>query len=209
VLKLEPELLQQQQEERRDWQRQPAGNVGDKQHELPEGKVAKGSCAGTNPTGEPWRTPPEQAAHQVEHRLRLEAVGVTERSHGVRGSAGVELRSTKAKGHSRRRGRGAKEHEGIRAQSIGRECEKVTAARGVNSFFTETRVLVRETLSRAPQSPQKSSPDAHQGNPVYDTGGRVHKSYGLCAELWVRKKRTTARDSAPPHCRCKRQQPSL
>jgi hypothetical protein len=29
VLKLEPELLQQQQEERRDRQRQPAGDVGD------------------------------------------------------------------------------------------------------------------------------------------------------------------------------------
>jgi hypothetical protein len=63
----------------------------------------------------------------------------------------------------------------------------------VNSFFKETRVLVRETLSRAPQSPQKISPNAHQGNPVYDTGAWVHKSYGLCAELWVRKKRTAAR----------------
>jgi hypothetical protein len=62
----------------------------------------------------------------------------------------------------------------------------------VNSFFKETRVLVRETLSCAPQPPQKISPDTHQGNPVYDTGARVHKSYGLCAELWVRKKRTAA-----------------
>jgi hypothetical protein len=37
---------------------------------------------------------------------------VTERSHGVHGGAGVELRSVKAKGHSRRRGHGTKKHEG-------------------------------------------------------------------------------------------------
>jgi hypothetical protein len=50
-------------------------------------------------------------------------------------------------------------------------------------LFQETRVLVRETLSRAPQSPQKISPDVHQGNPVYEMGTRVHKSYRLCAKL--------------------------
>jgi hypothetical protein len=91
------------------------------------------------------------------------------------------------------RQRGAEEHDGREAQAIGRECKKVTAARGVNSFFKETRVLVRETLLRAPQSPQKISPNVHQGNPVYDTGARVHKSYRLFAEHWVRKKRTAVR----------------
>jgi hypothetical protein len=35
VLRLEVELLQQQHEERRDRQRQPAGEVGDEEHELP------------------------------------------------------------------------------------------------------------------------------------------------------------------------------
>ena len=35
VLKLEAELLQQQQEERRDRQRQPTEEVGDEEHELP------------------------------------------------------------------------------------------------------------------------------------------------------------------------------
>jgi hypothetical protein len=73
------------------------------------------------------------------------------------------------------------------------KCERVAATRGGESFFKETRVLVRETLPCAPQSPQKISPDAHQGNPVYDTGARVHKSYGLCAELRLQKKRTAAR----------------
>jgi hypothetical protein len=110
----------------------------------------------------------------------------------------------------RRRERRAEEHEGKGAQAIGRECEKVTAARGVNSFFKETKVLVRETLPRAPQSPQKISPNAHQGHPVYDIGARVHKSYRLCAGLQVRKERTAARAySAPPWGRCRRQTQSM
>jgi hypothetical protein len=61
--------------------------------------------------------------------------------------------AARAQNKGTRRQRGTKEHEGREAQAIGRECEKVTAAHGVNSFFKETRVLVRETLSRAPQSP--------------------------------------------------------
>jgi hypothetical protein len=42
VLKLKPELLQQQQEEGRDRQRQPTGDVGGEHHELPVGEIAKG-----------------------------------------------------------------------------------------------------------------------------------------------------------------------
>jgi hypothetical protein len=150
VLKLEPKLLQHQQEERRDPQCQPAGDVGDKQHELLDSKVAEGSRASVNRSGEPWRTPPEQATHRVERRLRLEAVGVAERSHGVCGCAGVELRSAKAKGHRRRRGRRTKEHEGERAQSNGREYERVTVARGGETFFKETRVLAQGNPSARP-----------------------------------------------------------
>jgi hypothetical protein len=71
----------------------------------------------------------------------LEAVGVTERSHGVRGGAGMELRNAKAKGHSQRRRRGTKKHEGKGAQAIGRECERITAARGVNPFSRKTLPL--------------------------------------------------------------------
>jgi hypothetical protein len=91
VLKLEPKLLQQQQEERRDRQSQPAGDVGDEQNEL--------HC------GVRRRPPPKQAVHQVECRLRLEAVGVTERSHGVGGGAGVEQESANAKGHKKLEGK--------------------------------------------------------------------------------------------------------
>jgi hypothetical protein len=77
VLKLEAELLQQQQEERRDRQSQPAGDVGDEQNKLPNGEIAEGSGAGTDPCGVCGRAPPKQAAHQVERRLRMEAVGTS------------------------------------------------------------------------------------------------------------------------------------
>jgi hypothetical protein len=63
VLKLEPELLQQQQEERRDRQSQPAGDVGDEHNKLPDGEIAEGSGAGVDPCGVRWRAPPKQVTH--------------------------------------------------------------------------------------------------------------------------------------------------
>jgi hypothetical protein len=78
VLELESELLQQQQEERRDRQRQPAGEVGDEEHELPSGEITKGSGAGPDPPGERRRAPSEQAAHHVECLLSLETLGTNQ-----------------------------------------------------------------------------------------------------------------------------------
>jgi hypothetical protein len=66
VLKLEAELLQQQQEERRYRQRQPVGELGDEEHELPGGEIAEGSGTGVDPSDEHQRAPSEQVAHQVE-----------------------------------------------------------------------------------------------------------------------------------------------
>jgi hypothetical protein len=63
VLKLKPKLLQQQQEEWRDWQRQSAEDVGDEQNELPGDEIAEGDGAGADSSGEPRRAPPKQAAH--------------------------------------------------------------------------------------------------------------------------------------------------
>jgi hypothetical protein len=63
VLKLKAELLQQQQEERQDRQRQPAGEVGYEEHELPGGEIAEGSGAGADPSGERRRAPSEQVTH--------------------------------------------------------------------------------------------------------------------------------------------------
>jgi hypothetical protein len=56
VLKLEAELLQQQQEERRDRQRQPVGDVGGEQNELPCGEVTEGDGTSADPLGERWGT---------------------------------------------------------------------------------------------------------------------------------------------------------
>jgi hypothetical protein len=75
VLRLEAKLLQQQHEERRDRQRQPAGEVGDEEHKLPGGEIVVRRSADTDPSGERRRTPSEQVAHQVECHLGLEALG--------------------------------------------------------------------------------------------------------------------------------------
>jgi hypothetical protein len=90
VLKLEAELLQQQQEERRDRQRQPVGDVGGEQNKLPDGEVIEGDGASADPPGEHRHTPSKQVAHHIERRLGLEAVGLAKRSHGVDGDVGVE-----------------------------------------------------------------------------------------------------------------------
>jgi hypothetical protein len=109
VLKLEAELLQQQQEERRDRQRQPAGDVGGEQNELPGGKVTEGDSASADPPGERRRAPSKQVAHHIECHLGLEAVRLAKRSHGVDG-ANVEQESVNAKGR--------RELEGERAQQL-------------------------------------------------------------------------------------------
>jgi hypothetical protein len=75
VLRLEAKLLQQQHEERRDRQRQPAWEVGDEEHELPGGEIAEGRGTNTDPSDERRRTLSEQVAHQVECHLGLEALG--------------------------------------------------------------------------------------------------------------------------------------
>jgi hypothetical protein len=75
VLRLETKLLQQQHEGRRDRRCQPAGEVGDEEHELPGSKIAEGRGADTDPSGERRHTPSEQVAHEVECHLGLEALG--------------------------------------------------------------------------------------------------------------------------------------
>jgi hypothetical protein len=111
VLKLEAELLQHQQEERRDRQRQPTRDVGDKQHELPGGEIAEGRGAGADPSGVQWCAPSEQVAHQVERTLGLETLGMAKRSHGIGGGGGAKQKSANAKGH--------RELVGERAQQLG------------------------------------------------------------------------------------------
>jgi hypothetical protein len=78
VLELETELLQQQQEERQDLQRQPAGDVGGEQQKLPGGEIAEGDGAGMDPSSKPRRAPSKQPTRQVELPLGLEMVGAAE-----------------------------------------------------------------------------------------------------------------------------------
>jgi hypothetical protein len=87
-------------------------------------------------------------------------------------------------------GKGAQRARRRKGAAIGRECESVTAARRVNPSSKQTLPLAPRN---ATGNPVRRMPDADQGNPVYDTGAWVHKSYGLYAELWVRKRRTAAR----------------
>jgi hypothetical protein len=75
VLRLEAELLQQRHKERRDRQRQPAGEVGDEEHKPSGGEITVRRGADTDPSGERWHTPSRQVAHQVERHLGLEALG--------------------------------------------------------------------------------------------------------------------------------------
>jgi hypothetical protein len=103
-----PELLQQQQEEWRDRQRQPTGDVGGEQNELPGGEIAEGDGAGADSSGVPRHAPSKQAAHQVERFLRLKVVGMAKRSHGVCGGVGVEKKSANAKGR-----RGTRRQKGV------------------------------------------------------------------------------------------------
>ena len=74
VLKLEAELLQQQQEERQDRQHQPAGEVGDEEHELPGSEIAEGRGTGADPFDEHRR------AHLSRLRIRLSAPSDWKRS---------------------------------------------------------------------------------------------------------------------------------
>jgi hypothetical protein len=62
------------------------------------------------------------------------------------------------------------------------------SARGESLFKADSpaRTLRRYRKSRPTHTKRP-------GDPVYGMGARVHKSYGLCAELWVQKRRTAAR----------------
>ncbi|KAJ1261597.1 hypothetical protein BS78_09G042300 [Paspalum vaginatum] len=62
VLKLQPECLQHQHEERRDWDPQPTVEVGDEEDELPQLQVAVG--------GEPVRTLSRRSASVQPSRRR-------------------------------------------------------------------------------------------------------------------------------------------
>jgi hypothetical protein len=123
VLELKSELLQQQQEERQNRQRQPAEEIGDEEHKLPGSKIAEGSSAGPDPLGERRRAPFEQVVHRVERFLGLVMIRANQHGHGDHG--GGKLGSTNAE----RRGRLG----GERAEQL-EKCEIKTTVRGKTLF---------------------------------------------------------------------------
>jgi hypothetical protein len=85
-------------------------------------------------------------------------------------------------------GRG--ELEGERAQQLERMRKRNCCTRG-ESLFKE------DSPARAPKTPQKFSPDAHQSSPAYGMGARAHKSYSWRAGLRVQRRRTATSEPPP------------
>jgi hypothetical protein len=147
VLKLEAELLQQQQEERRDRQRQPARDVGGEQNKLPGGEAAEGDGASVDPPGERRRASSER------WRTTLSVASVWKRS----GWPSEAMATMAAESRRTRMQRGA-ENSKAKGRSSSGKCESVTAARGVNPFSRKTPPLApqdaTENLARhAPKQP--------------------------------------------------------
>jgi hypothetical protein len=186
VLKLEAKLLQQQQEERQDRQRQPAGDIGGEQNELPGGEVTEGDGASADPPGERRRAPSKQVAHHIERRLGLEAVGLAKQSHGIGGGAGVEQESTNAKGRG--------ELEGERAQRVERMRKRNCRTRG-ESLFKEG------PPARAPRHRKKLHPTRTEATQpmTQGPGPTSHPPWASASECEEgeppREERTTARGS--------------
>ena len=122
MLELEAEILQQQQEERRNRQPHAGGNVQNKQHKFPGAQVAEGNRACSNSPGSLLWTPPKQAAHHAQFRLGLETTGMNEGRH----------LAMEARNNLRRRARGeeARKQRGTRAWKEEDECEKEVAFSG-------------------------------------------------------------------------------
>jgi hypothetical protein len=74
-LKLEAELLQEQEEEGGDRRHHPAHGVGVEEDELPRVQVVERNRACPDPSDELRRGPPQKAAHRVQMILMLEAAG--------------------------------------------------------------------------------------------------------------------------------------
>jgi hypothetical protein len=139
VWELKSELLQQQQEEWQNRQRQPAEEIGDEEHKLPGYEIAEGSSAGLDPPGERRHAPSKQAAHGVERLLGLIMIGANQHGHGNHG--GGKLGSTNAE----RRGRLG----GERAEKLGKMRKRNHCA--WKNLFQE----------KAPRAPWKNLPDTH------------------------------------------------
>jgi hypothetical protein len=119
VLKLEAELLQEQEEEGGDRRHQPAHGVRVEEDKLPRGKVTKGDFAGPNLPGVLQRSPSQKAVHQVQLALALEAAWKRERRHdgGHCDCKGWIAREQEGEGMPSAR----KQNANVRAETKGRD----------------------------------------------------------------------------------------
>jgi hypothetical protein len=95
MMKLEAELLQEQEEEGGDRRNQPAHGVRVEENELPRGKVEEGDFAGPDLLGVFRCGPSHKAAHQVQLGLGLEVARERKRRHGD----GVEIAKDGSQGN--------------------------------------------------------------------------------------------------------------
>ena len=122
MLELEAEILQQQQEERRDRKPQAGGNVRNKQHKFSRAQIAEGNRACSNP----------QAVSCGLHPSRRRTVFSSSSVWKRRGTnEGCHL-AVEARNNLRRRARGeeARRQRGAKVWKEDGECEKVTAVCG-------------------------------------------------------------------------------
>jgi hypothetical protein len=183
VLKLEAELLQQQQEERRDRQRQPAGDVGGEQNELPGDEVTEGDSASVDPPGEHRHAPSKQVVHHIERRLGLEVVGLAKRSHGVGGGVGVEQESANAKG--------CRELEGERVQRVER-------MRKCNCYTRGESLFKEDSPARAPRRRKKSRPARTKATQPLTRGPGPQVIQLVCGSPSAEKANRYMRSKPPP-----------
>ena len=115
VLKLKPEILQQQQEEGRNRQPQSGENVRDEQHELAGLQIAERKTARLNPPGKLGGRPPKHTAHRIQTLLGLVAARTAKGRHccGGAGCKGGRLRKVR-----RCRGLGRESNEEAWPQSV-------------------------------------------------------------------------------------------
>jgi hypothetical protein len=179
MMKLESELLQEQEEEGGDRRNQPAHNVRIEKDELPRRKVAEGNLASPDLPGVRRRGPPQKAPHRVQLILALEAAWERKRSHGdcwewiakEQGREGSRAQGSRSRKGMRRR-RGA-------AASVVGKSEKVAVPFGAYLLCKSCCLLAfhddRGEVERLP-------PPAPPLLTLYDRWARAHQS-----SAWVQE----------------------
>jgi hypothetical protein len=171
VLKLETELLQQQQEERQDRQHQLTGEVGNEEHELPGGEIAGGEAPA-------WILPANTGvSYPSRLRTRLSATSDWKRSRWL-------ARPWRLRRQKKCKSKGARRTRRRKGAAVGRKCGSITAAHGVNPFLKE------DSLARAPRRRRKVRPTCTEATQPMIRGARAHKSSSWGAGLRVRRRRT-------------------